>query len=89
MARVPFCALVLATGIISGCATPATVASRPESQHVPFADDALGSTATIASLQKQAREAEQSGDAATALKQYKRILQIDSGHPDAHHHMAV
>lgn len=89
MARVPFCALLLATGMISGCATPASVASRPESQHVPAADDAFESTATIANLQKQAREAEQTGDAATALKRYKRILQIDSGHPDAHHHMAV
>jgi Flp pilus assembly protein TadD len=91
MDRVLCCALVLWACLLAGCSHTAPLAStraKPASAtgSIPQRADLV---ARIEKVEAEAERAKHAGDNSQALHAYRRLLLLDPGHADAHHHLAV
>jgi len=91
MDRVLCCTLGVWVCLLAGCSHTAPLASaRAKSASgtagIPQRADLV---ARIEKVEAEAEKAKHAGDNVAALHAYRRLLLLDPGHADAHHHLAV
>jgi len=91
MERVLCCALGVSIGLLAGCSHTTPVAKTRGTSFAPAAKvpNRADLAARIEAVEAEAERAKESGDNASALHAYRRLLVLDPGHADAHHHLAV
>ncbi|MFN7806506.1 MAG: tetratricopeptide repeat protein [Planctomycetaceae bacterium] len=91
MERVLCCALGVSLSLLAGCShtTPIAQTRGTEAAPAKTMPNRADLTARINTVEAEAERAKQAGDNASALHAYSRLLLLDPGHVDAHHHLAV
>lgn len=91
MQRVLCCALGVSIGLLAGCSHTTPVAKTRGTSIAPAAKvpNRTDLAARIEAVEAEAERAKEAGDNAAALHAYRRLLVLDPGHADAHHHLAV
>jgi Tfp pilus assembly protein PilF len=91
MQRVMCCALGVVMSLLTGCSHTTPIAKSrgtaiPPTTKIPNRADL---TARIELVEAEAERAKQAGNNTAALQAYRRLVLLDPGHADAHHHLAV
>jgi Tfp pilus assembly protein PilF len=91
MDRVLCCALGVSLCLLAGCShtTPIAKARGTSISSATKLPNRADLVARIETVEAEAERAKQAGDNTAALNAYRRLLLLDPGHADAHHHLAV
>lgn len=91
MERVLCCALSVSIGLLAGCSHTTPIAKTRAASIAPAnkVPNRADLAARIETVEAEAERAKEAGDNASALHAYRRLLVLDPGHADAHHHLAV
>lgn len=91
MERVLCCALGVSIGLLAGCSHTTPIAKTRAASIAPAnkVPNRADLAARIEAVEAEAERAKEAGDNASALHAYRRLLVLDPGHADAHHHLAV